>query len=122
MKTIVLAPLPQSVKGSGVFRRSLIVYVSSFDLGGCKCCEVTISPAFEIEDRTGLACSKYLNCHWQSGLSVGGLKQRHSNLEYRLVSGGDAAASPSTEQGFVGSMSAGRTFGEPLGKCSRLPN
>src|SRR4029077_7500602 len=87
---------------------------------GYKYCEVATSPAFEIEDRTGLACRECLNCQWQRRLNVLGLKKRHSNVEYRFVGGGDAAGSPGTEQGFVYGMSAGRTFGKPLGKSSPL--
>src|SRR5258707_10756794 len=120
MKTSVLAPLPVWVKGSSVSRRSVIVHVSSFDLCGYKFWEVATSPAFEIEDGTGLACPECFNCQWQSRLNVLGPKQRHSNVEYRLVGGCDAAGSPGTEQGFVCGMSPGRTFGEPLGKSSRL--
>src|SRR6516165_9368304 len=94
--------------------------VSSFDLCKYKYCEVATSPAFEIEDGTGLACRECFNCQWQSRLNILCFKQRRSNVEYRLVGGGDAAGSPGTEQGFVCGMSAGRTFGEPLGKSSRL--
>src|SRR6516162_4537080 len=120
MKTSVLAPLPVWVKGSSVSRRSVTVHVSSFDLCKYKYCEVARSPAFEIEDRTGLACGECFNCQWQSRLNILCFKQRHGNVEYRLVGGGDAAGRPGTEQGFVCGMSAGRTFGEPLGKSSGL--